>query len=81
MASIGGLRNFNNWKYNILTDSGGFQMVSLSKFCEVTEDGVTFQHPTTGEIMFLRPEDSIRAQIGIGGDIMMALDHVVCTTT
>jgi len=80
LASVGGLRAFMGWKRNILTDSGGFQMVSLSKFCEVDEQGVRFEHPTTKEIMFLRPEDSIRAQIGIGADIMMALDDVVSST-
>jgi len=61
LASVGGLRRYMKWKHNILTDSGGFQMVSLSSFCKVTEEGVTFRHPTTGENMFLRPEDSIRA--------------------
>lgn len=70
-----------NWKRNILTDSGGFQMVSLSKLCEVTEEGVRFEHPNTKEIMFLRPEDSIKAQNNIGSDIMMALDDVIKTTT
>ena len=70
-----------NWSGNILTDSGGFQMVSLSKLCKVTEEGVEFQHPETSETMFLRPEDSIAAQNCIGSDIMMALDDVVQTTT
>ena len=80
LASIGGLRNFMSWKRNILTDSGGFQMVSLSKFCEVDENGVEFEHPHKKTRMFLRPEDSIRAQVGIGADIMMALDDVVSST-
>ena len=70
-----------NWKRNILTDSGGFQMVSLSKLCEVDENGVKFEHPNTKEIMFLKPEDSIKAQNSIGSDIMMALDDVIKTTT
>lgn len=51
-----------NWKYNILTDSGGFQMVSLSKLCEITEEGVRFESPVDGSEMFLRPEDSIHTQ-------------------
>lgn len=80
LATIGGLRKFMNWKRNILTDSGGFQMVSLSKLCEVDEKGVKFEHPQNKSIMFLRPEDSIKAQIGIGADIMMALDDVVSST-
>lgn len=77
LALVGGLRNFMNWKRNILTDSGGFQMVSLSKLCEVTEEGVRFEHPHNKSLMFLKPEDSIKAQVGIGADIMMALDDVV----
>lgn len=55
-------------------------MVSLSKFCEVTEEHVVFQHPSTNEQMKLRPEDSIKAQNDIGSDIMMALDDVIKTT-
>ena len=70
-----------NWSGNILTDSGGFQMVSLSKLCKIDENGVEFQHPETNELMTLRPEDSIEAQNCIGSDIMMALDDVVQTTT
>lgn len=70
-----------NWKRNILTDSGGFQMVSLSKYCEITEEGVNFTHPQTNENLYLRPEDSINAQNEIGADIIMALDDVVKTTT
>lgn len=56
-------------------------MVSLSKLCEVDENGVKFEHPNTKQIMFLRPEDSIKAQNNIGSDIMMALDDVIKTTT
>lgn len=81
LEEFGGLHKFMNWKRNILTDSGGFQMVSLSKLCEVSEEGVRFEHPNTKELMFLRPEDSIAAQNNIGSDIMMALDDVVPTTT
>lgn len=81
IEKMGGLHKFMNWKRNILTDSGGFQMVSLSKLCSVTEDGVSFTHPNTEEKMFLRPEDSIHSQNQIGSDIMMALDDVVKTTT
>ena len=77
LAARGGLHKFIGWPHNMLTDSGGFQMVSLSKFCEIDEQGVRFEHPQTGAPMFLRPEDSVRAQIGIGADIIMALDDVV----
>lgn len=56
-------------------------MVSLSKLCTITEEGVEFIHPNTNEEMFLRPEDSIHAQNQIHSDICMALDDVVKTTT
>lgn len=55
-----GLHSFMNWPNNILTDSGGFQMVSLAKLCHVDENGVKFEHPNTGEEMMMRPEDSMK---------------------
>lgn len=66
-----------NWPHNILTDSGGFQMVSLLELAEITELGVTFQSPSDGSMMLLTPEQSIGHQNEIGSDIMMALDDVV----
>jgi len=66
-----------NWKGNILTDSGGFQMVSLLSLAEITEEGVQFQSPTDGTKLMLTPEESMRTQHKIGSDIMMALDDVV----
>ncbi len=81
LESVGGLHKFMNWDRNLLTDSGGFQMVSLSKLCEVSEEGVRFQNPYDASMIFLRPEDSIHTQNQIGADIMMALDDVVKTTT
>jgi len=72
-----GLHKFMNWSRNILTDSGGFQMVSLLKLAHITEEGVEFVHPTTGINMMLRPEDSIHHQMNIGADIIMMLDDVV----
>lgn len=56
-------------------------MVSLSKLCEVTENGVSFESPYDKTMMHLRPEDSIKMQNIIGPDILMALDDVVRTTT
>lgn len=56
-------------------------MVSLSKLCEITEEGVRFQSPYDNSEIFIRPEDSIHFQNNIGSDIMMALDDVVKTTT
>jgi len=70
-----------NWKRNLLTDSGGFQMVSLSKLSKVTEEGVYFQSPHDGTMMTLTPEHSMHIQNQIGADIMMALDDVVSSTT
>ena len=81
LASFGGLHSFMSWKNNLLTDSGGFQMVSLLELCEVTEEGVTFQSPIDGSHMLLRPEDSIGHQNNIGSDIMMQLDDVVSSLT
>ncbi|GLH08209.1 Queuine tRNA-ribosyltransferase catalytic subunit [Gryllus bimaculatus] len=82
MKKVGGLHNFMNWKRALLTDSGGFQMVSLLKLAEITEEGVKFQSPydKTSEVM-LSPEHSIEIQNAIGADIIMQLDDVVKTTT
>ena len=67
--------------YNLLTDSGGFQMVSLASLSVVTEMGVMFKSPYTGEHMMLRPEDSIRCQNDIGADIIMQLDDVISSVS
>ncbi|MCO5581784.1 hypothetical protein L7F22_035673 [Adiantum nelumboides] len=78
---LGGLHNFMNWPRSLLTDSGGFQMVSLLHLADITEEGVTFQSPVDGKPMLLTPEESITIQNKIGADIIMALDDVVKTTT
>ncbi|KAI3889156.1 hypothetical protein MKW92_044279 [Papaver armeniacum] len=77
---LGGLHNFMNWPRALLTDSGGFQMVSLLHLADITEKGVTFQSPVDGKPMLLTPEESIQIQNRIGADIIMALDDVVKTT-
>ena len=77
LESFGGLHSFMNWGRGMLTDSGGFQMVSLLDLADITEEGVTFQSPTTGERMLLTPERSMAIQNSIGADILMALDDVV----
>jgi tRNA-guanine family transglycosylase len=77
IAELGGLHKFMNWTNNLLTDSGGFQMVSLLKLAEITEQGVKFQNPSDGREMMLTPEESIKCQNEIGADIMMQLDDVV----
>ncbi|KAH7830747.1 putative queuine tRNAribosyltransferase [Monocercomonoides exilis] len=77
VATFGGLHGLMSWPRNILTDSGGFQMVSLIDLSTVTEEGVTFTSPLDGKEMMLRPEDSIHNQNELGADIIMALDDVV----
>jgi queuine tRNA-ribosyltransferase len=82
LSQIGGLHNFMNWDRALLTDSGGFQMVSLLDLAEITEEGVKFQSPfdSTQESL-LTPEESIKIQNIIGAEIIMQLDDVVKTTT
>ncbi|XP_003741429.1 queuine tRNA-ribosyltransferase catalytic subunit 1 [Galendromus occidentalis] len=72
-----GLHNFMRWKNALLTDSGGFQMVSLLKFSELTEEGVKFVSPYDKREILLTPEKSMEIQNAIGADIMMQLDDVV----
>ena len=81
LADLGGLHSFMAWPRNLLTDSGGFQMVSLLKLAEITEQGVTFKSPLDGSEMLLTPEQSIQCQNEIGADIMMQLDDVVSSVS
>lgn len=81
VRALGGIHEFMRWPRAVLTDSGGFQMVSLLKFSEVGEEGVRFQSPVDGSEMLLTPEKSIGIQNDIGADIIMALDDVVASTT
>lgn len=81
VETMGGLHSFMNWPRGILTDSGGFQMVSLLKFSTVSEEGVRFQSPVDGTAMLLTPEHSIKLQNQLGADIIMQLDDVVASTT
>src|SRR5438477_7037053 len=74
---MGGLHRFMSWDRAILTDSGGFQVFSLTDLRKVTEEGVTFRSHLDGSSHFLDPEAAIEAQIGLGADIIMALDE--CT--
>lgn len=70
-----------NWNNALLTDSGGFQMVSLLKLAKITEDGVQFSSPHDNSTMLLTPEKSISLQNSIGADIIMQLDDVVSSLT
>ncbi|EED18298.1 queuine tRNA-ribosyltransferase [Talaromyces stipitatus ATCC 10500] len=78
---VGGAHKLQGWDRNILTDSGGFQMVSLLKLATVTEEGVRFLSPHDGTPMLLTPEHSISLQNSIGSDIIMQLDDVIVTTS
>ncbi|MEE8124468.1 MAG: tRNA guanosine(34) transglycosylase Tgt [Nitrospirales bacterium] len=71
----GGLHSFMQWSGAILTDSGGYQMVSLADLCEVTEEGVGFRSHINGTWHLLSPEKSIEIQVALGSDVMMVLDH------
>ena len=75
VARLGGLHAFMGWKGPILTDSGGFQVFSLSGLRKITEEGVTFQSHIDGSTHFLSPERSMEIQRNLGSDIVMALDE------
>ena len=74
VASLGGLHKFMNWPHPILTDSGGFQVMSLSKLRKLDENGVTFQSHIDGARHVLTPERSMEIQNLLGSDIQMQLD-------
>jgi len=74
---MGGLHRFMHWDRPILTDSGGFQVYSLSKLRKISEEGVTFQSHIDGSSHFIGPEEAIRIQKALGSDIIMAFDECV----
>jgi queuine tRNA-ribosyltransferase len=73
----GGLHEFMNWHKPILTDSGGFQVFSLAAMRKLSEDGVRFQSPVNGDVVFLTPEKSIEVQHDLNADVTMIFDE--CT--
>jgi queuine tRNA-ribosyltransferase len=75
VAQCGGLHRFMGWQRPILTDSGGFQVFSLSDSNDITEDGVTFTSPVDGGRILLTPELSVQIQMALGSDIAMPLDE------
>jgi queuine tRNA-ribosyltransferase len=77
VARLGGLHQFMNWPYPILTDSGGFQVMSLSALRKIDEQGVTFQSHIDGSNHHMSPERSIEIQGLLGSDIQMQLDECV----
>ena len=77
VRQAGGVQKFMNYKGPMLTDSGGFQVFSLSDTRKITEEGVTFKNTLNGDMLFLSPEKSIQIQNSIGADIMMSFDECI----
>ncbi|WP_040950068.1 tRNA guanosine(34) transglycosylase Tgt [Gorillibacterium massiliense] len=75
IRQAGGLHKFMNWDRAILTDSGGFQVFSLSEMRKITEEGVHFRSHLNGDKLFLSPEVATEIQNALGSDIMMAFDE------
>ncbi|BAM47170.1 tRNA guanosine(34) transglycosylase Tgt [Amphibacillus xylanus] len=75
IKEAGGLHQFMNWDRPILTDSGGFQVFSLSDLRKIEEEGVHFRNHISGEKLFLTPEKATQIQNALGSDIMMAFDE------
>ncbi len=75
VAQLGGLHRFSGWERPILTDSGGFQVMSLSKLRKITEEGVAFRSHIDGSAQFLSPERAMEIQRLLGSDIQMVLDE------
>lgn len=77
LDAFGGLNNFMNWDRPILTDSGGFQIMSLSKLTKIDKEGVHFQSHIDGKKFYLTPDLSMKIQHSIGSDIHMVLDQCI----
>lgn len=75
IAKAGGLHTWMNWNKPILTDSGGFQIFSLSKFRKIAEDGIRFKDTISGATHFMGPKESMAIQNALGADIIMAFDE------
>jgi len=76
VKKLGGLHKFSAWSGPILTDSGGFQVFSLAHVRKITEEGVTFKDPASGQQIILTPEKSMQIQYDLGSDIIMAFDDL-----
>ena len=81
VAKLGGLHSFMGWERPVLTDSGGYQVMSLSELTKVSEEGVAFASHLDGSRHMLSPERSIEVQRLLGSDIVMAFDELVPTTS
>ena len=75
IKELGGLSQFMNWNFPVLTDSGGYQVFSLRKKRKINEQGVTFNSPVSGDEVFLSPERSVTVQRDLGSDICMVFDE------
>ncbi len=75
VAGAGGLHSFMRWDGPMLTDSGGFQVFSLSEMRKISDEGVIFRSPHDGRIINLTPERSIQIQNALGADVIMAFDE------
>src|SRR5919106_637301 len=75
IARLGGLHAFMGWERPILTDSGGYQVMSLAELRKLTEEGVRFQSHLDGSAHMLTPERSMAVQMNLGADIVMAFDE------
>lgn len=77
IGKLGGLHRFTGWQGPILTDSGGFQVYSLSRLRRITEEGVEFRSHVDGSLHFITPEKAIEIQNALGADIIMTFDECV----
>src|SRR5690242_18355121 len=75
IRQMGGLHRFMSWPRAILTDSGGFQVFSLSDLRKITDDGVLFRSHLNGDAHMFTPESTVDAQLAFGSDILMVLDE------
>jgi len=75
IEKAGGLHSFMGWNHPILTDSGGFQVFSLSELRKINEQGVTFRSPHDGRLIEFTPERAIQVQNALGADVIMAFDE------
>ncbi|MEE3329180.1 MAG: tRNA guanosine(34) transglycosylase Tgt [Myxococcota bacterium] len=80
IAELGGLHGFTGWQGPWLTDSGGYQVSSLSQHMKLSEEGVTFRSPLDGASRMLTPENTVAIQEALGSDIAMILDECVAPT-
>src|SRR5271154_534767 len=74
---LGGLHQLMSWPRALLTDSGGFQVFSLSDLRKVTDEGVTFRSHLDGDAHLFTPESTVEFQLALGSDIMMVLDECI----